>query len=274
MIIASCRRSFTSNGFHSAENRYRNYTNPTTAEAFTDMTLAQVLEAATNKHICVLVHGFNNPMGNVMKAYWELAKGMRDSGVAGSKGYGLVIGFAWPGLQTAIGFFPALITAKKSAPFLTDFINALRGVAHSVDLQTHSLGARVALTALANPKKVFVDNLLLTAAAVDNHMLEPDKGFHRALDSCNRCFVYHSGKDPVLKLGYLIGDVSDGIHKALGLNGPRNRKITLDECPNTYVVDCTQRVDSHGGYRKAGQYYEHWTNVLSGTAMSRYDELS
>lgn len=274
MIVASCRLKFDSNEIFSKTNQYRNYTNPGNLAKFQDFTLADVLKLAKDKHVAVMVHGFNNPMGNVMGAYWELIAGMQTSGVAGPKGYGLVIGFAWPGLQTGLGFFPAVITAKKSAPFLIDLVNHLRTVALSVDVQTHSLGARVALVALANPKKVFVDNLMLTAPAVDNHLLEPDQAFHRALDSCNRCFVYHSGKDPVLKVAYIIGDVTDGIHKALGLNGPRNKKITIDKCPNVYVVDCTKRVSTHGGYRQASQYYDHWNELLSGTAMSRYDELS
>ena len=274
MIIVSCRRGFDSNGFLAAENHYRNYTNPNNPAAFKDLNLTDVLDAATNKHVAIFVHGFNNPMENVLGAYWGLVQKMKDTGVTGPSGYGLVIGFAWPGQQSGLGFFPARLTAKKSAPFLIALINSLRAVAHTVDVETHSLGARVALVALANPKKVFVDNLLLTAPAIDHNLLEPDQDFHTALESCNRCFVYHSGQDPVLKAPYLIGDVADGIRKALGLKGPRNRKITLEKCLNTYVVDCTARVDSHGGYRKVPQFYDHWNQVLSGAAMSRYDELA
>jgi hypothetical protein len=109
---------------------------------------------------------------------------------------------------------------------------------------------------------------------VDNHLLEPGKTFFDSVTGCNRCFVYHSKKDPVLKGGFWIGDVLDGSHAALGLRGPRNKAITLAKTPNVYVVDCAARVDCHGGYRKSSQYYEHWKEVLSGAPMSRYDELS
>ncbi|HEY3440292.1 MAG TPA: alpha/beta hydrolase [Paludibaculum sp.] len=274
MIIVSCRRGFDSNALLASENHYRNYTNPNSNATFKDLNLTDVLTAATNKHVCIFVHGFNNPMENVLPAYWEMVQNMKDSGLTGPSGYGLVIGFAWPGVQTGIGYFPALAAAKKSAPFLIALINSLRAVAHTVDVETHSLGARVALVALANPKKVFVDNLLLTAPAVDNHTLEPDQAFHPSLDSCNRCFVYHSGNDPVLKVAFPLADITDGIHKALGLKGPRSRTVTLQQCLNTYVVDCTARVDSHGGYRKIPQFYAQWNQLLSGSAMSRYDELS
>jgi esterase/lipase superfamily enzyme len=274
MIIASCRKGFDSSQVLSKTIQYRNYTNPKKPDVFTSMTQEQVLATATNKHVAILVHGFNNPLENVLGAYWELVDGMQKSGVTGAGGYGLVIGFTWPGFQTAAGFFPARLTAKKAGPFLRDLVNTLRPVAHTVDVETHSLGARVGLTALANPKKVFVDNLILTASAVDNDLLEPEEDFHASLDSCNRCVEYHSNDDPVLKTAYLVGDVADGIRPALGLKGPRSKPVTLKECPNVYVVDCTARVKSHGGYRKARQFYEHWKKVLSGGPLDRYDELS
>ena len=60
----------------------------------------------------------------------------------------------------------------------------------------------------------------------------------------------------------------------LGLKGPRSKPITLQKTPNVYVVDCSARIDSHGGYRNCSQYYDHWKLVLAGGPMDRYDELS
>jgi len=274
MIIASCRKGFDSNQLLSKAHQYRNYTNPSKPEAFTELTQKEVIESARNKHLMILVHGFKNDMDDVLGAYWELTDRLVKAGVTGAGGYGLVIGFTWPGFQTAAGFFPARLTAKKAAPFLRDLVNALRGVAHTVDVETHSLGARVALTALANPKKVFVDNLLLTAPAVDDNLLEPDKGFHASLESCNRCLVYHSRRDSVLSGAYPLADVADGVRPALGLKGPRSRAVTLSKCPNMYTIDCSTRVDSHGAYRHVRQFHEHWKKVLSGGSLSRFDELS
>jgi hypothetical protein len=132
----------------------------------------------------------------------------------------------------------------------------------------------VALTALANPKKVFVDNLLLTAPAVDDNLLEPDEAFHATLQSCNRCLVYHSRADDVLIGAYPLADLADGVRPALGLKGPRLKGITMSKCPNLYVIDCSSRVKSHGAYREVRQFHEHWKKVLSGGPLSRYDELS
>ena len=274
MYIVSCRKNFDSNINFAKENQYRNYTNPNSPTAHQDIDLERLRKAAAGKHVCVLVHGFNNPIENVTKSYWELVTGLDQPGLNGPTGYGLVIGFTWPGSRTAAGYFGAVPKAMKSAPYLRDLVNALRTTAMTVDVQTHSLGARVALKALADPKKVFVDNLLLTAPAVDNNILEPGETFAESPSACNRCFVYFSRKDPVLAGSFWIGDMLDGIHPALGLNGPKDQKITQEKTPNVYVVDCSRRVTSHGGYRQTPQYFEHWKEVLSGAPMSRNDELS
>jgi esterase/lipase superfamily enzyme len=274
MYVISCRRGFDSDQRLAAKNAYRNFTNPTDAGAFEDLTKTELLQRATNKHVCILVHGFNNELPEVMNAYWKITSQMVDTGVTGASGYGLVIGFTWPGFATAAGFFTAVINAKKAAPFLLESINDLRRVAHTVDIQTHSLGARVALTALRSPNNVFVDNLLLSAAAVDSDLLEPDKDFFSSTLNCNRLFVYHTKQDGVLRAAYPLGDLQDGPGRALGLRGPHSKPLTVAKTPNVYVVDCAQRVTHHGGYKDTRQYFQHWNQVLSGASLPRYDELA
>lgn len=274
MYVVSCRRGFDSDQFLARENRYRNYTNPLNHAEFQELNLTDILGVAKDKHVGILVHGYNNEMPNVMKAYWDIVGRMNETKTFGPEGYGLVIGFAWPGFATRPGFFPAVLSARKAGPFLLELINHLRGVAHSVDVQTHSLGARVALTALKDPKKVFVDNLLMSAPAVDHHLLEPEKDFFPVTASCNRCYIYHSKKDPVLGYFYPLGDVSDGIHKALGRKGPRSKSVTESKTKNVYVIDCTDAVrDDHSGYRKTNRYFKHWKTALSGQPMDRYEPL-
>lgn len=275
MYIVSCRRAFTLEQFVSNRNRYRNYKNPTLNAAFDEISGADLVAAVANKHVCILVHGFNTSEGQALESYWKIASQMRAAGVAGRDGYGLVIGYLWPGFATSAGYFAAVPNANRSAPFLRDFINLLRPVTLSVDVQTHSLGARVALGALRDPQAVFVDNLLMSAPAVDNHLLEPRKRFFPSTHACNRCFVYHSRQDSVLSKAYWVGDLTDGLHNALGRTGPANRTVTRRDTPNVYVVDATAAVGKdHSGYRKTALYFDHWKRVLSGAPLDRYDELA
>ena len=273
MYMVSCRKDFDSDFFFADSNQFRNYTNPSNPATFTAISLPNILDAAKDKHVLVMVHGFNNPIESVLSSYWDLTKGLADQGLTGPGQYGLIVGFTWPGNKTALGYLGAVSKANKSGGYLCDFIATLQGVAHSVDLQTHSLGARVALKALADPKKAFVDNLMMAAAAIDNNKLEPGEDFFAATNSVNRCFTYDSENDPVLGGGFWFGDIADGIRPALGWKGPRSKPITLQKTPNFYVVDCSVRVKSHGGYRNCKQYYAHWKQVLAGGPMNRYDEL-
>lgn len=274
MYVVSCRTGFESNVRVSKEIAARNYKNPLDPTKFDEMTMTELKEAARGKHVAILVHGFNNKMTDVMSAYWEIVSRMNETEVFGAKGYGLVIGFTWPGMAIGPLYIAAVKTAKSSAPRLLELLTELAPVAHSVDVQTHSLGARVALTALKDPKKIFIDNLLLSAPAVDNHLLEPDESFFNSTQSCNRCIVLHSRKDAVLGSAYWVGDLTDGIHAALGLKGTRNKTITLAKTPNVYVVDCTSKVGTdHGGYRKTASYFKYWNTVLTGGPLARYDEI-
>jgi len=274
MYVVSCRRDFESNIHFSKVPLYRNYTNPASHKEFQEITIDPILAAATGKHVCLLVHGFNNPIENVAKSYWALVSGLDKPGLNGVGGYGLVVGFTWPGSRTGIGYFGAPRKADKAASDFLDLINALRAVAMTVDVQTHSLGARVALRALEKPGKTFVSNLMMAAPAVDDNILEPRESFFDSTISCERCIVYHSKEDSVLKT-FPIPDAFDGIHGALGRKGPRRKAITLEKTPNVYVVDCTARVKKeHGGYRKTPQYFEHWKVVLSGAPLNRYDALT
>jgi esterase/lipase superfamily enzyme len=220
-----------------------------------------------------LVHGFNNEMPAVLSAYWEIVTRMDEAVLAGAAAYGLILGFTWPGFASSLGFFPARSTAKRSGPHLLDLINFLRPATLSIDVQTHSLGARVALSALRTPRKTFIDNLLLSAPAVDHEILEPEQDFHASLESCNRCFVFHSKHDNVLKVAYRVGDIADGAGPALGLRGPRSKPVTLRDCANVHVVDCQARVPDHGGYRRAPQYFSYWKEIFSSRPLERYDEI-
>jgi esterase/lipase superfamily enzyme len=270
MILASCRKHFDSNQTFDDDLQYRLYPNLSDTTTFTELTEGELAAAVEDKHVVVLVHGFRSPLKNCAAAYRKVENELASRGLIGTAGnYDLAVGFLWPGFQTALGFFPAVPFANRSAAFFRTFMRILNSHAHTVDVETHSLGARVAMQAMAFEPEVFVDNLLMTAAAIDNEVLEPKEEFHQSLASCRRCLVYHSSKDPVLKVLYRLGSL-DG---ALGENGPEHPKVVEQECPEVFVVDCSAMVKSHGGYREAPEVYDHWERVLSDEALPRFEVL-
>jgi esterase/lipase superfamily enzyme len=268
MILASCRKHFDSNQFF-GDLQLRRYPNLSNTANFVEITEGELFDEVRDRHVVVFVHGYRNPIRSVAAAYGKLENELTRRGLIGGGNYDLALGFLWPGFQTQIGFFAAVPWANRSASFFREFLKSLNGSAHTVDVQTHSLGARVSLQAMSFEHEVFVDNLMLTAAAVDNESLEPEKEFNTALISCRRCLIYHSAKDRVLKVAYRIGAVD----RALGFKGPEHPRVVETKCPEIFVVDCSAVVDSHGGYRKSADVYEHWGRVLAESPLPRFEKL-
>ena len=221
MILISCRKNFSNSRGFSDKNVIRNYPFLPKLDSFEELDEMSLAEQMQGKHVLILVHGFRNPLKNVGSAYQALLKGLIDAKLMGETGYGLVLGFTWPGFETPMGFFPAVPFANRSAGYLRSLLELASRNAKTVDIETHSLGARVALQALAGGTDGFVDNLMLTAPAVDDESIEPGQEFHGALEHCRRCLVYHSDKDNTLKIGYRLGDLD----RALGLKGPQHPDI-------------------------------------------------
>ena len=275
MILISCRKDFVNSRGFSAKNEIRNYPFMTKLDTFEAIDELNLADQMRGKHVLILIHGFRNPLTNVASSYQRVLKGLIDSGLMNDPttgiggGYDLVLGFTWPGFETPIGFFPAVPFANRSGGFFRSLLELASRNAKTVDVQTHSLGARVALQALAGGTEGFVDNLLLTAPAVDDESLEPGQEFNGALLGCRRCLVYHSDKDNTLKIGYRLGDLD----RALGLKGPQHPDIIKATSPSVIVINCKKVVSSHGGYRSAGAYYEHWSRVLNDTPLAQFELL-
>lgn len=270
MIFVSCRRNFTSDMLFEGRNAARNYPDLSDITKFTEIDDAEIADRVSGKHVLVLVHGFRNPISNVAGSYKSVEDSLRKAGMLVEPFYGEVIGFLWPGFTTAIGFFGAIPWANNASEYLWDLLKVLGSSAKTTDVQTHSLGARVALQAIAAQEGVFVDNLMVTAPAVDNESLEPKEEFNSSLDACNRCFVYHSKDDTVLK-AYTVAQLD----RALGKNGPEHPKVIEAQCKNVFVIDCHAVVKKdHGGYRKTPLYFAHWKRVLSNEPLPRFSVLS
>lgn len=269
MILVSCRKDFTSDHLFADEIEIRDYPNLANLNQFTELTQGELVERVRGKHVLVLVHGYRTPIKNVAAAYKVLEEGLQKEGLIGEPNYTEVIGFAWPSWRLRISFFAAVPAANGSSEYFYDLGKLIASSAKTLDVQTHSLGARVVLQALSAQTDLWVDNLILTAPAVDNESIEPAQEFNEAIDECGRCFVLHSKDDSVLK-AYLFAQLD----RALGKNGPEHPTIVLDQCLNVYVLDCHRVVKGdHSGYRKTPLYYEWWKRVLSNEPMPRFSAL-
>jgi esterase/lipase superfamily enzyme len=193
--------------------------------------------------VLLLVHGYYSPRERVLKAYNEIAANL----FINHLDY-LVIGFTWPAGSNFLHYNKAKNRTEQTSSRLEYWIRLFSDHASSVDVNTHSLGARVLFYALRN-YSINVRNVFALAPAVDNECLESGEKFDAVPSKCRNLMVFHSRRDPVLKYAYLAGDFD----QALGNNGPANPSKVP---PNVKCIDCTSFVKSHGGYKSRPEVYE------------------
>lgn len=272
MILISCRENFTGVLHFSKQDEIRDVALPDWNQ-YRKMTWDELQETVRGKRILVLVHGYRNDKEDVAGAYTSVVEMMGLSKLLAPEpnGYDLVLGYMWPGGWARISFPIAVVRANRSAKRFHSLLQALSAAATDLDVQTHSLGARVALEAIERGE-AGVRNLYLLASAIDNESVEVEEEYYEPAQECSRVYVMHSANDSVLKIAYRIGDLPDH-DKALGAEGPQRPALIREHSENTKVVDCSEVVHSHGGYRLAAETYDYWHAELNGKNLPQFLKL-
>jgi pimeloyl-ACP methyl ester carboxylesterase len=264
MLLVSVRKNFTSSTDFSEADAVREIQQPK-LKPYTELTIEQLQARVAGKRCLILIHGYRNPAGGAVRAYWKVQEMLRAAGsLGGAGGYDEIIGYLWPGGLTRVGFVVAIQRANRAGKRFEQLLLNLSDAA-AVDVQTHSLGARVALEAL-DRGRARIRGLHLTAPAVDDEAVERGEVYQEACEACGAVYVFHSKNDKVLKVWYRFGQVD----RALGWKGPQHKKRIL---PNTKVVDCQDVVKDHGGYRDAPQYFTYWQGELTGPGSPQFVRL-
>jgi len=235
MIHASCRQNFTSTTFLAPlQLRISD-----TGEA---ITKGQLQDMLAGRQVDIFVHGYRNEFEGAANAYNTLSTQLDGKGMTDSAR----IGFFWPGSWARVGFSMAVARAKRAGLELAELIDYLKLAGCKVTVETHSLGARVALCALKEGPSV--DCLILTAPAVDYDSLALSGEFQNAVYKAGKFTVMHSKRDSVLKFAYRA---LNWFTPALGLVGPESPKPL-----RVAVRDMTAVVDNHGAYKDVDAVFD------------------
>ena len=150
----------------------------------------------------------------------------------------LFIGILWPGdaWLPVVNYPFEGNDANRCGRLLADFCDRWLATAQSISFASHSLGARLILSAAQRMSRR-LHLLCLTAAAVDRDVLEAE--FKWAAANAERIVVLASRDDQVLKLAFRVGDpLSDLLQgesitarPALGYGGPSAGSAHLVERP-------------------------------------------
>jgi esterase/lipase superfamily enzyme len=266
MILISCRADFTSTVRFNQQDEI--------LDGCRTITEPELLERIRGKKILVLIHGYNNELTEVVAEYARIQERMRASDLLSPNpgGYDLVLGYTWPAGSSALSFPVAVLWAKAAGERFRTTAERLQSAAASIDVQAHSLGARVALEAL-DRSEITLRNLWLLAPAIDDEAVEHGEAYYSSTQRCSRVYVLHSENDPVLRTGYRVADFPD-FDRALGCRGPQRPEGIRAHSKNTKFADCKHVVHSHDGYRAAAETYQYWREELLHASAPQFSELA
>jgi esterase/lipase superfamily enzyme len=272
MLMVSCRKDFWSATEFSPTDEIRDLDLDTGTGPV--ITPTAFLEALAHKRLTLLVHGYNNERLDVLASYRTIDAHMRLLGFLGaaSRPYDALVGFVWPGGATGVSFPFARGRADDTAPRFGQLLADLQSCGATVDLNTHSLGAHVALEALREVSSPVVRHAWNFASAVDNESVEYGERYFDASRQAVRFYVFHSKNDPVLRVWYRLGDFFD-FDTALGDSGPEDPRAIMDHSPHVRVINCKEVVTSHGGYRSSGQVWSFMAQELTSPTTEQFVTL-
>lgn len=213
------------------------------------LDLETVWDTLAGKRVCVNVHGYKSPWASVLRASNELLMGHAS---ARSK-YDACVMFAWPGSwAVATGYLLATHRAKEAGDRFRLFLEQLNfnSAAH-IDIQAHSLGARVSLTAL-NHYEPLANTLALCAAAVDTTALWDE--FARVPRILRRVKVFYSQDDAVLGRAYRKVPWN-WFSPALGFAGPHPPPDSHPMGHKIQAYNYTGIALGHSDYRDLPRFY-------------------
>lgn len=271
MIVISSRKNFWEAISFSNKDAVKNIDLADAANPGTDMSDAEFIAAITGKKILLLIHGFNNKESAIRSSYNVIEKNMTANGLLGSgAAYDLIVGYVWPGGDVVVSYAFAKKRAEKAAPRVQKMLLSMAAAASALDINTHSLGARVALLGLKGVPGKPARGLYLMAPAVDDESIENGEKFYSSTQACQKAYVFHSKFDPVLKTWFPLGDFDN----ALGLNGPEDPASIIKHSPNVKVVNCKNFVTSHSGYKDEPKFYQYVLNEFTGIPAEQFYTLA
>lgn len=210
-------------------------------------------EFTRGRRVLVVVHGYNSKEENVRQAYCELFRQLTQREFVGLF-YDVVMFVYWPG-GWAPGYTVARWRTGGVGGQLAKSFLAL-DQAKSVDVQTHSMGARVLAETLKANGKVQVRNWIAAAAAIQNDDLSEGGGYAALLGQITGTVLApYSELDGVLKRDFPIAELD----KALGYSGPQ-KGLKID--PKVRAVDARGCGSGHSVFRTCDLFFDLWSSIL------------
>lgn len=276
MLIVSSREHFyEADHIANEHDHYFRDINLEAGDTEEELTREGFLDKVGSKKILLLIHGYNNEHSEMMSAYNIIETNIREHTDLKDK-YDLIVGYSWPSGDDALDWFAVKGRAHQVARRFEVLLKDIKGGGATVDVMSHSLGARVVLVALkitGNPPEEgkFIRNYFCLAPAVDDEALDQGQEFEHSLAHIEKMYIFYSREDGVLSHIYSLARTSSGdsFEKALGCHGPENKAELLETRENVCIVDCGHIITGHSKYKDAQKIYDHFSGILAGQITSQ-----
>lgn len=201
-----------------------------------------------NKHVVLLIHGYNNTFQRVCDAYLRITNQLITNKVP----FDIVVGYVWPGGSEKLYYWSAKKRAMQLSSRIGKLIKEISKEAKQVDIIAHSLGCFLTLKALQTTHQSEIRNIYLMAAAIANYKLSKGLPFSNAVKRARTVFIFKSTDDDVLKISFPIGEWGDA---ALGYSGPRPFDQVVK---NALTINCSNLPDTieHGSYSRRTEIFQ------------------
>jgi hypothetical protein len=221
----------------------------TSIDDYTGLQLGELVSAIAGRHVLIATHGFNvnREAGIDCLSNWDGLLQLGDGAA--------FVGLLWPGDSIwahGLDYPGEPKVADDAGPLVAAFVDKYFVGAASISFASHSLGARVVLSAV-NAMSLPVRRVMLMAGALDDDCLTNE--FEAAAAKVDRISLLSSAKDEVLSLAFPMGNFVSGIiaaghpwwHAAIGHAGattpwPQNLQTLY------MIPDCWNY--QHGNYLK------------------------
>jgi esterase/lipase superfamily enzyme len=194
------------------------------------------------KSVLVLVCGYRNDYEEVLDSYQQVGERATAAGIE----YDVVVCYFWRRSWAYIGFPLARARANHDGEILGELLGLMSRTA-VVDLESHSLGARVCSRALLLGARIRL--FILTAPAIADNAFGAGAEFAAVPRTCQAVHVCYSRRDWALKAYRLFA----WMRAAMGLSGP---KAPVPE--NVHAHDYTAEVAGHGDHKRNARMYQNW----------------
>lgn len=212
------------------------------------VSMSSFTDDIRDKHVVVLVHGYNNTFEKICDAYLRISSQLITNQVP----HDTVVGYIWPGGTKKLNYWPAKRRARQLSKRMGKLLATISTSASTVDIIAHSLGCFLTLKALQITGTARIRNIYLMAAAVGNYKLTTGMPFANAVKYADTTFIFKSEDDDILKYSFPFGEGGDD---ALGSTGP----IPADKVVgNALTVDCSSIPDpiKHRSYSRRTEIFQ------------------